>query len=403
MIMIDYSNCDMTIDELSAQSNISKEELITDIAKKYNKSVIEVNNWIKIGKGNIKVAIDILKRLGKFKRIDDTELNVVENKNSPEIKEVNWNKYHALMDKNENVRHTLYRNNVLCNDEGIVYTMNNKNKTHKIMERAMKPPYNCVKLDRAVFRELKVDDIIAYFMYDKWNYFRLDNRALKTGMIPVIHNDKCLKLIDVLDNTTIPIFMIKCTDFEYAEKIKSDIKFDNNSEKLLGSKLINKLKEKQYSIEEKGSTTYIKTDNDVLGPFNKNVVETYNKQMYEEIASIIGKYPNFLEIIATLMNSDNFWDSQYNCITYGFYQEPLLIGESNKEEDIKNLIKILENKLHSEENKVSCNSIDSDNTQIIDEKDETTIDYHQEIINLMSSLKDMNDNINVLLKKMVNE
>lgn len=33
MIMIDYSNCDMTIDELSAQSNISKEELITDIAK----------------------------------------------------------------------------------------------------------------------------------------------------------------------------------------------------------------------------------------------------------------------------------------------------------------------------------------------------------------------------------
>lgn len=54
MIMIDYSNCDMTIDELSVQSNISKEELITDIAKKYNKSVIEVNNWIKIGKGNIK-------------------------------------------------------------------------------------------------------------------------------------------------------------------------------------------------------------------------------------------------------------------------------------------------------------------------------------------------------------
>lgn len=69
MIMIDYSNCDMTIDELSVQSNISKEELITDIAKKYNKSVIEVNNWIKIGKGNIKVAIDILKGLSKYKRM----------------------------------------------------------------------------------------------------------------------------------------------------------------------------------------------------------------------------------------------------------------------------------------------------------------------------------------------
>lgn len=34
MIMIDYSNCDMTIDELSTQSNVSKEELIADIAKK---------------------------------------------------------------------------------------------------------------------------------------------------------------------------------------------------------------------------------------------------------------------------------------------------------------------------------------------------------------------------------
>ena len=81
MIMIDYSNCDMTIDELSVQSNISKEELITDIAKKYNKSVIEVNNWIKIGKGNIKVAIDILKGLSKYKRNDERiESEVHDNK-----------------------------------------------------------------------------------------------------------------------------------------------------------------------------------------------------------------------------------------------------------------------------------------------------------------------------------
>lgn len=90
MIMIDYSNCDMTIDELSTQSNVSKEELITDIAKKYNKSVIEVNNWIKIGKGNIKVAIDILEGLSKYKRNDDID---------HEIKAVNWDKYHVLMKK----------------------------------------------------------------------------------------------------------------------------------------------------------------------------------------------------------------------------------------------------------------------------------------------------------------
>lgn len=41
--------------------------------------------------------------------------------------------------------------------------MNDKNNIHKIMKDAMRPPYDCVKLDRSVFRELKVDDIIAYF------------------------------------------------------------------------------------------------------------------------------------------------------------------------------------------------------------------------------------------------
>lgn len=367
MIMIDYSNCDMTIDELSAQSNISKEELITDIAKKYNKSVIEVNNWIKIGKGNIKVAIDILDGLGKFKRVDDADLKgFKKEKIDPEIKAVN--------------------------NEGIIYTMNDKNNIHKIMKDAMRPPYDCVKLDRSVFRELKVDDIIAYFMYDKWNYFRLDVQSLKTGMIPVIYNDKCLKVIDILDNVTIPIFAIKSFDFEITEKIKADIKFDNNTKKLLGSNLLNKIEGKQYSIEKKGSATYIKTDNDVLGPFNKCVVETYNKQMYEEIASIIGKYPNFLEIIAVLLNNDDFWDDRFNSITTGFGQKSLLIDETNKKESIRNLIKILENKLHSEENEISCNSVESDNTH-----------YYQEVINLMTSLKNMNDNISALLEKMTNK
>lgn len=394
MIMIDYSNCDMTIDELSAQSNVSKEELITDIAKKYNKSVIEVNNWIKIGKGNIKVAIDILNGLGKFKRIDDADLKVVEDKNSPEAKVCNCDKYHTLMDKNkkESMRYGLYTNNILDKNEGIVYTINDKNNIHKIMKDAMRPPYDCVKLDRSVFRELKVDDIIAYFMYDKWNYFRLDVQSLKTGMIPVIYNDKCLKVIDILDNVTIPIFAIKSFDFEITEKIKADIKFDNNTKKLLDSNLLNKIEGKQYSIEKKGSATYIKTDNDVLGPFNKCVVETYNKQMYEEIASIIGKYPNFLEIIAVLLNNDDFWNDRFNSITTGFGQKSLLIGETNKKESIRNLIKILENKLHSEENEISCNSVESDNTH-----------YYQEVINLMTSLKNMNDNISALLEKMANK
>jgi len=67
--MIDYKNCDMTIDELSTQANIRKDEIIADIAKKYNKSIIEVNNWIKIGKGNVKVATNILDGLSKYKRM----------------------------------------------------------------------------------------------------------------------------------------------------------------------------------------------------------------------------------------------------------------------------------------------------------------------------------------------
>lgn len=97
MIMIDYSNCDMTIDELSAQSNISKEELITDIAKKYNKSVIEVNNWIKIGKSNVKVAINILDGLSKYKRNDGIEIKEPEqNKNESKVRAINLDKYHAL-------------------------------------------------------------------------------------------------------------------------------------------------------------------------------------------------------------------------------------------------------------------------------------------------------------------
>lgn len=72
--MIDYTNCDLTIDELSTQTNISKEELITDIARKYNKSVIEVNNWVKISKGNVKVATNILDGLSKYKKNEGIEI-----------------------------------------------------------------------------------------------------------------------------------------------------------------------------------------------------------------------------------------------------------------------------------------------------------------------------------------
>lgn len=103
MIMIDYTNCDKTIDELSEQINISKDEIIADIARKYNKSVIEVNNWIKIGKGNIKVATGILDGLSKYKRSDDVvEIKELEQKkNESEVRAMNLDKYHALMEKSE--------------------------------------------------------------------------------------------------------------------------------------------------------------------------------------------------------------------------------------------------------------------------------------------------------------
>lgn len=109
--MIDYTNCDVTIDELSTQTNISKEELITDIAKKYNKSVIEVNNWIKISKGNVKVVTNILDGLSKYKRNEGIEIKESEqNKNEPKVFPMSFNKT-----KKEDVKPNFSQINILKN------------------------------------------------------------------------------------------------------------------------------------------------------------------------------------------------------------------------------------------------------------------------------------------------
>lgn len=252
MIMIDYSNCDMTIDELSTQSNVSKEELITDIAKKYNKSVIEVNNWIKIGKGNIKVAIDILEGLSKYKRNDEKVESEVHDNKFENAKEgvINWSKY-------------------LNHDQNGV-----SDETKKIAEMLNSNPKYTSDLKK---------DIATKVFEGKCSY----DDVLKDDFQKTSNDVNSLKF---LKNSK-----------QYFEPV--DDKLDDSESK----DIVSQIKRKKYVMSQKNETSpvYLKMDNgELIGPFyhNKNhektALDAFSKEMmYSEIRDLIKKYPNIEDII----------------------------------------------------------------------------------------------------------
>lgn len=261
MIMIDYSNCDMTIDELSTQSNVSKEELITDIAKKYNKSVIEVNNWIKIGKGNIKVAIDILEGLSKYKRNDEKVESEVHDNKFENAKEgvINWSKY---------LNHD--QNGVSDETKKIAEMLNSNAKG---WEDFFNPRYTS---------DLK-KDIATKVFEGKYSY----DDVLKDDFQKTSNDVNSLKF---LKNSK-----------QYFEPV--DDKLDDSESK----DIVSQVKRKKYVMSQKNETSpvYLKMDNDeLIGPFyhNKNhektALDAFSKEMmYSEIRDLIKKYPNIEDII----------------------------------------------------------------------------------------------------------
>lgn len=261
MIMIDYSNCDMTIDELSTQSNVSKEELITDIAKKYNKSVIEVNNWIKIGKGNIKVAIDILEGLSKYKRNDEKIESEVHNNKFENAKEgvINWSKY---------LNHD---QNGISDETKKIAEMLNSNA--KGWEDFFNPKYTS---------DLK-KDIATKVFEGKCSY----DDVLKDDFQKTSDDVNSLKF---LKNSK-----------QYFEPV--DDKLDDSESK----DIVSQVKRKKYVMSQKNETfpVYLKMDNgELIGPFyhNKNhektALDAFSKEMmYSEIRDLIKKYPNIEDII----------------------------------------------------------------------------------------------------------
>lgn len=261
MIMIDYSNCDMTIDELSTQSNVSKEELITDIAKKYNKSVIEVNNWIKIGKGNIKVAIDILEGLSKYKRNDEKVESEVHDNKFENAKEgvINWSKY---------LNHD--QNGVSDETKKIAEMLNSNAKG---WEDFYNPRYTS---------DLK-KDIATKVFEGKYSY----DDVLKDDFQKTSNDVNSLKF---LKNSK-----------QYFEPV--DDKLDNSESK----DIVSQVKRKKYVMSQKNETSpvYLKMDNgELIGPFyhNKNhektALDAFSKEMmYSEIRDLIKKYPNIEDII----------------------------------------------------------------------------------------------------------
>lgn len=261
MIMIDYSNCDMTIDELSAQSNISKEELITNIAKKYNKSVIEVNNWIKIGKGNIKVAIDILEGLSKYKRNDEKIESEVHDNKFENAKEgvINWSKYlnhdqNGVSDETKKIAEMLNSNAKGWND-------------------FFNPKYTS---------DLK-KDIATKVFEGKYSY----DDILKDDFQKTSEDVNSLKF---LKNSK-----------QYFEPV--DDKLEDSESK----DIVSQIKRKKYVMSQKDETSpvYLKMDNgELIGPFyrNKNhektALDAFSKEiMYSEIRDLIKKYPNIEDII----------------------------------------------------------------------------------------------------------
>lgn len=261
MIMIDYSNCDMTIDELSAQSNISKEELITDIAKKYNKSVIEVNNWIKIGKGNIKVAIDILKGLSKYKRNDERIESEVHDNKFENAKEcpINWSKY-------------------LNHDQNGV-----SDEAKKIAEMLNSNAKGWQDFFNSKYTSDLKKDITTKVFEGKCSY----NDILKDDFQKTSDDVNSLKF---LKNSK-----------QYFEPV--DDKLEDSESK----DIVSQVKRKKYVMSQKNETSpvYLKMDNgELIGPFyhNKNhektALDAFSKEMmYSEIRDLINKYPNIEDII----------------------------------------------------------------------------------------------------------
>lgn len=284
MIMIDYSNCDMTIDELSAQSNVSKEELITDIAKKYNKSVIEVNNWIKIGKGNIKVAIDILNGLSKYKRNDDTD---------HEIKAVNWDKYHVLMKKNKEEKNEseVHDNKFEKAKEGVInwdkYLNHDQNGVSDETKKIAEMLNSNAKVWEDFFNPKYTSDLkkdIATKVFEgKYSY----DDILKDDFQKTSEDINSLKF---LKNSK-----------QYFEPV--DDKLEDSEPK----DIVSQVKRKKYVMSQKDETSpvYLKMDNgELIGPFyrNKNhektALDAFSKEiMYSEIRDLIKKYPNIEDII----------------------------------------------------------------------------------------------------------
>lgn len=235
MIMIDYATCDKTIDELSEQINISKDEIIADIARKYNKSVIEVNNWIKIGKGNIKVATGILDGLSKYKRSDDVETKEPEQKkNEPEVRAMNLDKYHALMEKakKEGVKPRFFTNKYLENKTIDLGSMleDEFNKTSK-----------------------EIDDLMS--VNDSKQYFEPSNQIENSEPNDIVNQLQKKKYVISQKNETSPVYL----------------KMDSGE--LIGPFYRSKKHEKT-----------------ALDAFVKDT-------MYEEVKELIKKYPNIEEII----------------------------------------------------------------------------------------------------------
>nr|UWD58559.1 MAG: hypothetical protein [Bacteriophage sp.] len=282
--MIDYSNCDMTIDELSAQSNVSKEELITDIAKKYNKSVIEVNNWIKIGKGNIKVAIDILEGLSKYKRNDDTD---------HEIKAVNWDKYHVLMKKNKEEKNEseVHDNKFEKAKEGVIN-----------WDKYLNHDQNGVSDETKKIAEMLNSNAKGWEDFFNPKY----TSDLKKDIATKVFEGKCSYddvLKDDFQKTSDDVNSLKFlkNSKQYFEPV--DDKLDDSESK----DIVSQVKRKKYVMSQKNETSpvYLKMDNgELIGPFyhNKNhektALDAFSKEMmYSEIRDLIKKYPNIEDII----------------------------------------------------------------------------------------------------------
>lgn len=254
------------------------------LLKKYNKSVIEVNNWIKIGKGNIKVAIDILEGLSKYKRNDDID---------HEIKAVNWDKYHVLMKKNKEEKNEseVHDNKFEKAKEGVIN-----------WDKYLNHDQNDVSDETKKIAEMLNSNAKG------WNDFFNPKYTsdLKKDIATKVFEGKC-SYDDILKD-----------DFQKTSEDVNSLKFLKNSkqyfepvdDKLEDSEskdIVSQVKRKKYVMSQKDETSpvYLKMDNgELIGPFyrNKNhektALDAFSKEiMYSEIRDLIKKYPNIEDII----------------------------------------------------------------------------------------------------------